>query len=251
MRSHVKTEQRSALRWGTNIVAFALVVLFNWLANALPIGGQTTGEISDKYASLFTPAGFTFSIWGLIYLCLAGFVIYQALPQQRNSVHLARIDRPFQVNCLANITWICVWHYDLLILSVAVMACILATLVAIYRSFSEAPRLLRAPFSLYTAWITVASIANVSILQTAVGWENVGFDVLTWTYLKLAIAGTIGAIMVLRKADLVYGLVIAWAAFGIASKHGALTPEIGGAATLLALLTLFTAAFQFLSPRPI
>ena len=93
--------KRPAADWLGNLAAFAVTILFNALANALPLNGQTTGAISDKFPSLFTPAGFTFGIWGLIYLLLLVFVVWQALPAQRNSEKVASISLYFKINCIA------------------------------------------------------------------------------------------------------------------------------------------------------
>jgi len=240
--------ERSLRDWGGNIAAFVAVIIVNGLANGIPLGGQTTGEISAKYPSLFTPAGFTFSIWGLIYLSLAAFIIYQALPAQRNNQLIAKITPLFVANCAANAAWIFVWHYDLLWLSLILMAAILITLMQIYRALAAAGPaasgaewlFLRLPFSLYTGWITVATIANLSCLQIAYGWDDAGLSAIDWTLLKLAIAGAIGATVVLRKGDIAYVLVIAWAAFGIASKQVA-TPAVAGAAMTLSVLAVLLA----------
>jgi len=126
--------QRSLSDWGGNLVAFAIVILLNVLSNALPINGQTMPEISAKYPSLFTPAGFTFSIWSVIYLMLLTFVIWQALPPQRGNQKVAEISRYFQMNCLMNAVWIVLWHHDLLALSLIVMLGILTTLILTYRA---------------------------------------------------------------------------------------------------------------------
>lgn len=243
--------QRSLVDWGGNLAAFAVVILLNVLSNALPINGQTMPEISAKYPSLFTPAGFTFSIWGLIYLSLLIFVIYQALPSQRDNARLARIGTYFKINCLANALWIVVWHYDLLVLSLLVMLVILATLILIYGSLIEQVECsgtlervaLHLPFSLYTGWITVATIANISVLQTHYGLDAVALNAEQWTYLKLALAGAIGAFVVLRFRDAVFVLVIAWAAYGISVMQSA-TPAVSGAATTLSLLALILAAYE-------
>ena len=198
--------QRPFRDWGGNLVAFAIVILLNFLSNALPINGQTMPEISAKYPSLFTPAGFTFAIWGVIYLGLLVFVIWQAFPAQRSSDKVARLSIWFQINCLMNAVWIVLWHYDLLALSLLVMFVILATLILIYRtliadidtaSFTE-HLVLHLPFSLYTGWITLATIANASVLQTSNGWDYVWLTAVQWTLLKLAVAGAIGARMVLQ-----------------------------------------------------
>jgi benzodiazapine receptor len=243
--------QRSAKDWGGNIVAFIVVIIVNGMANGIPLNGQNTGEISAKYPSLFTPAGFTFSIWGLIYLSLAAFVIYQALPAQRNSSLIAKISPLFMASCAANAAWIFVWHYDLLWLSLLLMAAMLVSLIQIYRTLAAAGPagsksewlFLRLPFSLYTGWITVATIANISCVQFAMGWDDLGLSALDWTLLKLAIAGAIGATVILRTGDIAYVLVIAWAAFGIASRQVG-TPEVVGAAATLSVLAVLLAVAE-------
>ncbi|MGB5491744.1 MAG: hypothetical protein WBM76_13040 [Woeseiaceae bacterium] len=246
--------QRPFSDWGGNIAAFILVVVMNVLSNALPINNQSMPEISAKYPSLFTPAGFTFSIWGVIYLTLLFFVIYQALPTQRANPAIARISRLFQVNCLANAAWLVAWHYDLLNFSLLIMLVLLATLVLIYRALlpeidraSTGQHLaLHLPFSLYTGWITLATIANMSAVQTGNGWDDVGLTAINWTLLKIAVAGAIGATVVLRYRDPIFVLVVAWGAYGIAAMQSA-TPAVAGAATSLSLLALLLAAREGLS----
>ena len=186
--------ERSATDRVGNVAALVIVLIVNGLASGLPLGGQTTGQVSAKYPSLFTPAGFTFAIWGIIYLSLIAFVIYQALPGQRNSQTIAKITPLFVVNCMSNAAWIFAWHYDFLWLSLLLMVVTLLTLVQIYRLLSAAGEpdsitewlCLRLPFALYTGWITVATIANISVLQTANGWDDAGLSAVDWTLLKLA-----------------------------------------------------------------
>ena len=246
--------QRPFRDWGGNLVAFAIVILLNFLSNALPINGQTMPEISAKYPSLFTPAGFTFAIWGAIYLGLLVFVIWQALPAQRSSDKVARLSTWFQVNCLMNAVWIVVWHYDLLVLSLLVMLVILATLILIYRTLiadiDAAPftehLVLYLPFSLYAGWITLATIANASILQTSNDWDYVWLTAVQWTLLKLALAGAIGARMVLKYRDPVFGAVIIWGAYGISAMQSA-TPSVSGAALTLSLLMALLVGFEFVT----
>jgi hypothetical protein len=238
--------QRSLSDWTGNLAAFAIVILVNVLSNALPINGQSMPEISAKYPSPFTPAGFTFSIWGVIYLALLAFVIWQALPAQRRSEKVAGISPWFKVNCLANALWLIAWHYDLLVVSLLVMLLILGTLIRIYTlliaDIETAPfaehLVLYLPFSLYIGWIVVATIANASVIQTAWGWDNVGIDAVHWTLLKLALAGAIAATMVLRFRDIPFAVVVAWGAFGISVMQSG-TPAVSGAATTVSLLLLF------------
>jgi hypothetical protein len=241
--------QRSLRDWGGNVAAFVFVVLLNVLSNALPINDQTMPEISAKYPSLFTPAGFTFSIWGIIYLSLLLFVIWQALPAQRDNEKIAAISTYFQINCLLNGIWIVVWHYDLLALSLLVMFGILATLVLIYRALlariDTAPLsehlLLYVPFSLYTGWITLATIANASALQIASGWDDVFFTAVQWTLVKLAVAGAVGATVLFKFRDPVFAAVVVWATYGISVMQAA-TPAVAGAASALSILTAILVA---------
>lgn len=240
---------RTASDWVGNVTAFAVVIIVNSMANALPIGGQTTGEISAKYPSLFTPAGFTFSIWGLIYLSLAVFVIWQALPAQRDSDVIEKIGLPFKLNCAANSVWIVAWHYDQLLISLLLMFGILATLIQIFRGLdADTSTVMKFPFSIYTSWITVAAIANISAAQTAWGLNDIGVSAIEWTWFKLALAGAIGAVVLSRTRNIAYILVISWAAFGIYSNQVG-TPEVSGAAITLSLLTVLLAFYTLLFDR--
>ena len=240
--------RRSATDWAGNIAAYAVMILLNVLSNALPINDQSMPEISAKYPSLFTPAGFTFSIWGVIYLALLVFLVWQALPAQRDNAKIAAVSNWFKLNCLLNALWIVVWHYDLVIVSLLVMLAILATLILIYRALiatiADAPWVehltLYLPFSLYTGWITLATIANASVVQTAFGLDDAVLGAVQWTLLKLAAAGAIGATMILRLRDAPFALVIAWGAYGIAVKQLS-TPSVAGAALTLSLLMLILA----------
>lgn len=240
---------RTATDWAGNIAAYTVMIAVNTLSNTLPINGQTVGEISARYASPFTPAGFTFSIWGLIYLALLVFVIWQALPAQRGNRLVAAVSSLFKANCLLNSAWIVAWHYDQLALSMLIMLGILATLVLIYRTLiveiktvpMSVHLTLYAPFSIYTGWITVATIANASVLQFAYGLDAYAVSPVTWTLAKLAIAGAIGVAMLTRYRDVPFAFVIAWAAYGISAKQIE-TPEIVGAASLLSMLLLVLVA---------
>ena len=247
------SERRNFTDWGGNIIAFVLVIVANVLSGALPLNNQSMPEISAKYPSLFTPAGFTFSIWGLIYLALSAFIIYQALPAQRSHDGIARISGYFKLNCITNAMWIFAWHYDQLLLSLGLMFIILASLVAIYRELgildhdrSRAHQwLLQFPFGLYTGWISVATIANLSAVQIGFGWDDLWFSATSWTLLKLAFAGAVAATVIMRRGDMVFVLVVAWAAYGISVKQAA-TPSVAGAAWMLVLLALMLVSFELL-----
>jgi hypothetical protein len=223
--------------WAGNIVALIIVIVVNSLANILQFGGQTTGAVSDKYYSLFTPAGFTFAVWSIIYLGLAVFVVYQSMPAQRQNESLAKLSPWFKVGCVANVLWIFVWHMEWIMVALLLIVALLVSLARVYRFSSDEAWQVRWPFSLYLGWISVATIANISAMQSALGWNDLGIDAVAWTLVKLAIAGAITVVVVLRRHDLVYGLVVAWAAFGISAGQVA-TPAVAGAATTLYFLLL-------------
>ena len=226
------------------ILALVVVLVINFLANYLPIGGRTTGEVSDLYPTLFTPAGFTFSIWGLIYSFLVFYTIYQALSFNKDRKLFDRINRHFLINCAANSLWILSWHYELITLSLVMMAVILGSLIAIYRHIkhpefrSFRDRLLvRTPFSLYLGWITVATLANISVEQTVIGMDNWLMTKTVWVFVELALAGAVATVMIIRYRDPIFGSVVVWAAYGITERQID-TPEVVGAAAAVMILVL-------------
>ena len=150
-----------------NLVALLATIFVNYLANALPFNEKMTGEISDQFNILFKPAGYAFSIWGIIYLSLIAFAIFQVLPSQRHSKFIEKIGPYFLISCFANMLWLVVWHYEFFALSLLVMLILLLALIKIYTSleFCESVEklLVRFPFSLYLGWVSVATLVNISI----------------------------------------------------------------------------------------
>lgn len=209
------------------IIATLLTIVVNGLANALPLNGQETGAISDRFAIYFVPAGYVFSIWGIIYLGLIAYTIYQALPGQRDNGLLKKIAPAYWIGSLANSIWIFLWHYEVFALTLVFMLAILATLLYIYRQLSAASAglknnekwFVRLPFSLYLGWISVAVIANVSQVLFFYGWSGWGVSPAGWTAIMLVVALALGLLMQWREHDSVYVLVLVWAFVGIAVKH--------------------------------
>ncbi|MEX2356302.1 MAG: tryptophan-rich sensory protein [Thermaerobacterales bacterium] len=225
-----------------NVAAFAAMVAVNILANALPLNGQTTGAISDRYPVLFTPAGYVFAIWGVIYLCLAAFVVYQARVHEWD-VYAGRIGHLFILSCALNSAWIFAWHFDLLALSTLIIVGLLLTLISLYLRLAPPPDgqvlawqerwLVKAPFSLYLGWISVATIANVSILLYSAGWQRWGLSDVTWTVTMMVVAAVLAIVMGKREGDFIFVLVVAWALAGIGVRHDAVA-EIAFVAWVLA-----------------
>jgi benzodiazapine receptor len=229
--------QKGTVRQLVNLCAVMATIAVNGLANALPLNGQTTGEISDRFRVYFVPAGYVFSIWGLIYVGLVAFAIYQALPSQRENPHLRRIGYLFVLSCLANVAWLFLWHYEVFPLTLAAMLTLLFSLIAIYLRLEigrarvgRAERwLVRVPFSIYLGWITVATIANVTTLLDYLNWSGWGISPEAWTVIVLAAGVGIASAVSLTRGDVSYMLVIAWAFAGIGVKH-ADTPVVATAA---------------------
>jgi hypothetical protein len=211
------------------IVAVMVIatIVVNGLATGLPLNGQTTGEISDSFEVFFVPAGYVFSIWGLIYLGLIAYAVYQALPAQADNQGLRRIGVPFTISSLANMAWIFLWHYEQFPLTLVAMLTLLISLIVIYlrldigrAEVSTAERWsVHVPFSIYLGWITVATIANVTSLLDYLNWSGWGISPEVWAVIMLIAGLAIALAMSLTRGDIAYLLVLIWAFIGIAMKH--------------------------------
>ncbi|TMU84937.1 tryptophan-rich sensory protein [Bacillus sp. BHET2] len=204
-----------------NIVAFALVILMNTLAVTLPLNNQSTGEISDRLDIMITPAGYVFSIWSLIYLLLAIWIIRQFPKDRRDLPLYQETSGLFVLSCLLNSTWILVWHYNYFLVSVFIMLGLLCTLTALYKRIkSTGPSLLDlAPFSIYLGWISVATIVNITYYLTDIDWNGFGISELLWAYMGLIVATLLTFWFRTRQHDLLYPLVFVWAFIGIGAKN--------------------------------
>jgi translocator protein len=232
-----------------NILAFVVTLAVNGLASTSILGDKTTAEISDQYSTLITPAGYVFAIWGIIYALLAAFVVYQAMPGKRNNPFQKQISALFIISSLFNIGWIFLWQYGYIALSVAPIAALWVTLAAIYLRLkigkSDAPHREKAcvqlPFSVYFAWITVATAADIAAAASYAGW-------LKWTNGD-AVCGILAALVILAinlvvityRRDVAFSLVVIWAFAGIAVKQSAI-PEIVYTAVLGAVIVAAAAS---------
>jgi hypothetical protein len=219
------------------------MIAVNAMANALPINGYNTGQVSAFYPNRFVPAGFTFGIWSIIYSLLIGFVVVSTrwLWYQPDSVQgqLARRISPFFiVTCMLNMGWIVAWHYLQVGLSVVIMLGFLFVLIRIYLKLQvwrdmlkPALRLwLYIPFVVYLAWISVATIANITAWLVSHEWTGLGLDPSAWSITMIVIATALGLYFLWKRRETAYALVIAWALFGINSAQSPQYPAIGYAA---------------------
>lgn len=220
---------KDTLRQIVVLLSVLATLIINGLANALPFNGLTTGEISDRFQVYFVPAGYVFSIWGIIYLGLMAFAVYQALPAQRANPRLRAIGGWVVLGSLANSLWIVLWHYEQFPLTLLAMLVLLFSLIRTYLnlgigrlSVSKAESwLVHLPFRIYLGWITVATVANVSTLLHILQWDGFGIPPEVWfSLILIAVLAIVGWVNATRR-DVAFTLVILWALAGIAIKHSA------------------------------
>jgi len=231
-----------------NIVFFALMVVMNYLANALPLGGKTTGALSAQYPNLFVPAGITFSIWGVIYLMLAIFVVLQF--REQNKAMVEAIGWAFALSCLLNALWIVAWHYEKLPLSLLIMLGLLAVLTYINLQLRGQPMgLTRAVFGIYLGWICIATIANVTALLVNYNWGGWGVPEAAWAIIMIVAGLLITSLALYRLQNPALGLAVVWAFAGIVinrqGDYPAIATTAAVAAIIMATFAIYSAIREF------
>lgn len=246
-----------------NLSGLSAVLVVNYLSNSLPLNGKTPGELSDQYANLFTPAGLTFSIWGVIYLSLLVWAGYQvaAFFSEKVAAKVApmldKIGWLFAYSCLLNIAWLFAWHWEQLLVSVAVMVNLLYILTQLNRaagvgvsaSSTLEKWLEHLPFGIYQGWITVALIANVTAWLVSLGWSGIGISEPIWAVSMAAIGALLAIYMLFRQLNIGHGLAVSWALYGIYYKRisaiDTSTEMVAWAAIALMALVLLSVALRW------
>jgi hypothetical protein len=225
---------------------FVGVIAVNALANILPINGYNTGQISAFYPNAFVPAGFTFSIWGVIYLLLLFYTIgftYYTLKQEQNPKAFALIERIniyFLLTCVFNMSWIVAWHYLQIELSLVIMLLFLITLIQLFLKSNTIARdltltqrfILQTPFIVYLGWISVATIANTTALLVAYKWTALNIAPVYWSASMILIALLLAVLMLKKFKAVPFALVVAWALWGIKASQGSVYPLIQSITTV-------------------
>ena len=202
------------------VLSFISMIYINYLANSKPLNGISTGEISAKYNTLFTPSGFTFSIWGIIYILVLIFVINFVTIDKVSfaSSNMTLIGLLFIISCLINMSWLFTWHFDKILLSTIVMVSFLVVLLLILH-YSANTGITYITFSVYAGWVSVALIANISILLLKYDISMFMNHEWFWFYSIIGISVVIGLYMVIFNKNYLYGAVFIWAYFGILMKY--------------------------------
>jgi hypothetical protein len=214
-----------------NGIAFVSVIVVNYLSNTGILNNTTIGEVSDGLNTLFTPAGYAFSIWGIIYLLLLGFAIYQGrslFVKVRDDSFVEKIGFWFVISCIANSAWVFFWIYEYTGWSCVFIFILLISLFKIVwnnrMELWDAPItvivFLWWPFVIYSGWVTVASIANVSAYLVKIGWDGFGLSAVSWTIIMIIIASIINLLMIWKRNLREFGMVGVWAliAIGVANN---------------------------------
>jgi hypothetical protein len=212
-----------------NVLSFIGMLVVNTLANSLPINGKNTGELSALYPNEFVPAGYTFSIWLLIYLALTGFVVYQAgaFTDSKKERMVENMGFLFILSSLLNMSWILVWHYMIVWASVLVMLGLLLTLITIHIRFNipkstttTGEKLwIQVPFSIYLGWIMIATIANITAFLVDNNWNGYPLSGYTWAIIMIIIATLLCIIFLWRRNNYIIPLVAVWSITGIILKQ--------------------------------
>ncbi len=235
----------------STLLAILAAFVTNIIANIFPFNGLTIGEISNQLFRdvLIIPANYAFAIWGVIYLALISFGIYQVLPAQRHNPRLRRISYLVVLASLAQIAWVFLFEYLQFGWSVLAMLIILGALILTYQRLEIGrervpPRekwLVNIPLSIYLAWISVATVVNIASTLYAWGWKDPGTAVF-WTVLMLLVAAAIAAVVTIQRGDTAFNLVFVWAYIAIAVRQSEyvviLSTALGLAIWLILLLLL-------------
>ncbi len=233
------------------LLATVVTITINALANILPLNGNFTGDLSDRFEIFFVPAGYVFSIWGLIYIGLFVYTIFQLLPSQAENQTLKKIAPYYWIGSLANSIWIFLWHYEVFSVTLIAMAVILVSLLVINRqltgSAGKTKWLVKLPFSIYLGWISVATIANVSQTLFFFDWNGFGINPEVWAVIMLGIASLLGILMAWRENDTPYLLVLVWAFIGITvSQAGSsLVVTSAWAGVIILIVALFASISKY------
>jgi hypothetical protein len=249
-QSNPNMYQSFVLQIATLVAIIAAFVVNVW-SNIFPLGGLSIGAISNTLFQnvLIIPANYAFAIWGLIYLGLFAFGIYQILPSQRNNQYLRKAGLFIIVASIAQIAWVYLFLLRMFPLSVVAMLLILIPLIGAVLQLSSANTITRSyrlyalvPISIYLGWISVATIVNVASALDAASWNGWGISPTTWTIIMVLIATGLASFMANKYQDIAYTGVTIWALVAIAIKQSnniaLLTVTISAAIGLLILVIL-------------
>ncbi|WP_378106329.1 tryptophan-rich sensory protein [Chryseobacterium sp. sg2396] len=238
-----------------NIIVLLATIGINYLSNTGLLNNETMASISAKYQNLFTPAGYAFSIWGLIYLGLLGFVIYYgpfAKNTEAKEKTILNTGWWFVISCIANSLWIFTWLYEYTLLTIPIMMLLFVSLLKIIRNNRgliesrdfKTTVFLRLPFYIYSGWISVALIADAAAYLKKIQWSGFGIPETGWTVLMFIIAAVIHLYMVWKQNMSTFALVAVWALIAIAVANQYSNQAVYISAIVTALFVFVNIVFK-------
>ena len=247
---------KDSVRQLANALSVLLALAVNILASTLPLNGQNTGEISDRFLVYFVPAGYVFAIWGVIYIGWIAFILFQYRKDQRESPRLRKLGYAFALSGVFNAAWLFCWHYNAFGWSVVVMLALLAALIVSYLRLNVGLTPVNnaekwsvdIPFSVYLGWISVATIANITDYLYLINWDGFGIAPQVWAVIMLTVASIVGVLIALTRRDSAYTLVFVWSFIGIANKQAA-EPLVANSAWIAAIIALGLTVFSIVQRR--
>ncbi len=243
-----------------NILFFAITIYMNYASAAGVFFDTTQADMSAKYDTLFTPAGYAFSIWGLIYLLLLGFVIYQSrslFVKVRDDAFIMRTGWWFILSCIANSLWCYLFAGDYIGISTIViffmLFCLLQIVMKNRMELDDEPFsvivFLWWPFVIYCGWLTVACIANVTLYLTKIGWDGFGISPEMWTLIMISVATTVNLIVTWKRNMREFALVGAWALIAIGVANDGVSETITMTANIAAGVLILSSIIHALKNR--
>ncbi len=235
---------KDIIRQFTIVIATFITIIVNLFSSF--ITGTSVAAISNRFPVQITPAGWAFSVWGIIYISLIVYAIYQALPMQRTNPRLRRIGHWYLLTCMANIAWLFLWVNEQITLSLVAMVVLLLSLITLYvRADMNRTNIARIerwcvniPFGIYMGWITVATIVNVTVVLFNLGWNGLGIAPEIWTALLLVVGTVIAVVVGISRVDIAYMATVVWAYSAILVKNIPIPIIAITASVMIAILLL-------------
>ncbi|GFE70475.1 tryptophan-rich sensory protein [Chroococcus sp. FPU101] len=251
--------KKDKIRQWVNLIAIIAAFVVNTVTNIIPVDGISIKDIADNYFGnvLVIPANYAFAIWGLIYLALLALGIFQALPANQDEPRCRQLGYWLTVSSIAQIAWVILFQYRLFVLSVLAMLTILIPLIILYLrldiftkpvSFKQ-KWFINFPISIYLAWISVATIVNVSIALTDLKWNGWNIESTTWTIIMLVVGTVLAGLAAIQRKDIAFTGVFIWAFIAIALRHLEIYVLAGTAVGLALILLILVAREKFRRKR--
>lgn len=224
----------------SNFIMLLLVFLFNFLTGTGRINDLSQADISAMFPTKITPAGFAFSIWGVIYTLIFISIVYMMFKSKEKDMRdlIHTIAWWFNLSAIANILWTVTFSYLKLPLSTLLIAILLLSLTMVLMNISKLRFKVKAifplAFGMYAGWVMIATVVNIAASLVQVGWDGLGLSETMWANIILVIALFIVFFVTYRTTNAIVPLPVAWAYFAIYSAEDSML-ALGGIFVLVTI----------------